>query len=148
MQTLFFFLPLIAGTFIATQAGVNSQLRNSVGSPIVAALISFLIGTIVLAALVVGLRQPIPTWRDLSEAGWTEFLGGFLGAGFVIINIVAAQRIGAGSLFALLVTGQLITALVYDYFGLLGFKQTPITTTRIIGVVLLIAGAYLVNRNS
>lgn len=146
MQTFFFFLPIIAGTFIATQAGVNSQLRASVGSPVVAAFISFLVGTIVLGILILGLQQPIPNWKNLSEAGWSSYLGGFLGAGFVMINIVSAQRIGAGSLFALLVTGQLITALVYDQFGWLGFKQNSVTPIRIVGVVLLIAGAYLVSR--
>ncbi len=146
MQTILFFLPLVAGVFIATQAGVNSQLRNQTGSAIVAAFISFLTGTIALAALMLIAREPFPSWQILREATWSSYLGGVLGVGFVMIIIYAAQKLGAANLFALIVAAQLVSALIYDHFGLLGFKQSQVTPIRIAGVLLLIAGAYLVNR--
>lgn len=146
MRLLFFFLPLVAGVAITTQAGVNSRLRLAVGSPTVAALISFVIGTLVLAAFVGMSRQPLPSTAELASAKIADYLGGLLGALFVTIIIVSASRIGASSLFALVVAGQLTTALLYDHFGLLGFRQSHVTPTRVFGALLLIAGAYFVNR--
>lgn len=146
MRLLFFFLPLVAGIAITTQAGVNSRLRIAVGSPTIAALISFVVGTLALAALVGATRQPLPSIANLASARGADYLGGLLGALFVTIIIISANRIGASNLFALVVAGQLTTALLYDHFGLLGFRQSHVTPTRMIGVLLLIAGAYFVNR--
>lgn len=146
MQLLFFFLPLLAGIAITTQAGVNSGLRGAVGSPILAAFISFVVGTIALGVLVLVTAQPFPTLQNMTEISWDKYLGGILGATFVTIIIISAKKISAGNLFALVVAGQLVTALIYDHFGLLGFKQTPATSVRIVGVLFLIVGAYLVNR--
>lgn len=146
MQLIFFLLPLIVGIAITTQTGVNSQLRLAVGSPLVAAFISFFVGTVILAALVLVTNQPLPTSQTLLQIGWTKYMGGLLGAFFVTVVIVSASRVSASSLFALIVAGQLITALIYDHFGLLGFKQTSATPTRIAGALLLIASAYFLNR--
>lgn len=146
MHLVFFFLPLLAGITITTQAGVNSQLRASVGSPLLAAFISFVIGTMVLCLMVLLTGQSLPSWQHLSTIDPHKYTGGVLGAIFVTIIIVSAQRISAGNLFALVVAGQLITALIYDHYGLLGFKQNPVNLSRVLGALLLVIGAYLVNR--
>ena len=99
-----------------------------------------------LAAFVGVSRQPLPSTAELASARIADYLGGLLGALFVTIIILSASRIGASSLFALVVAGQLTTALLYDHFGLLGFRQSHITPTRVFGALLLIAGAYFVNR--
>jgi transporter family-2 protein len=44
------------------------------------------------------------------------------------------------------VTGQLLTALLFDQLGLLGLARSPLTLSRLAGALLLIAGAYLLNR--
>jgi transporter family-2 protein len=56
------------------------------------------------------------------------------------------QRVGAASLFALVVGGQLLTALVYDQFGFLGLNRHSFSPAKLAGVLLLAAGAYLLNR--
>ena len=56
------------------------------------------------------------------------------------------SQIGAGAVAAATVTGQLTTSVVLDRIGFLGLEQTPISGTRVLGVVLLLAGTYLVVR--
>ncbi len=65
---------------------------------------------------------------------------------YIAAIVFALQRVGAASLFALVVTGQLLTALLFDQLGLLGLVRSPLTLSRLAGALLLIAGAYLLNR--
>ena len=74
------------------------------------------------------------------------YLGGLLGAVYVLGATVLAPRLGAATLMALIVTGQLITATIIDHNGWLGFAGHPITPTRVIGAVLLVGGVILVRR--
>ena len=49
-------------------------------------------------------------------------------------------------MFVLIVAGQLFTALLMDHFGVLGMRENPISLQKMIGIVLVIGGAYLVNK--
>lgn len=146
MELFFYLLPLLAGVAMTTQAGVNSQLREVTNSSITASFISFIIGTIALAVVVIATGQPFPNFKGLGEIAWYKYLGGLLGAAFVTIVVVSTQRLSASELFALIVAGQLITALFFDHFGFAGFRESPATVTRVIGAVLLVVGAYLINQ--
>ncbi|MBC5991253.1 DMT family transporter [Pontibacter cellulosilyticus] len=139
-------LPILAGAAVATQTALNGQLRVVVNSPLLAALISFSVGTLVLVTLVLLTKQEIPQLSQLSGAPWYKFAGGFLGAFFITSVIVSVQRMSVANLLAMVVAGQLITALLFDHFGLLGIKQNSLTLTRALGAIALIIGAYLINR--
>jgi transporter family-2 protein len=75
-----------------------------------------------------------------------KYTGGLLGAFFVTVIILTVQKIGSANVFALVIAGQLFMALLYDHLGLFGFPQSNISVTKIIGVVLLVVGAYLINK--
>lgn len=139
-------LPILGGIAVATQTAINGQLRASVGSPLVAALISFSVGTLVLVALTLLTKQQIPTLAELVQIDKYKMTGGMMGAFFITIVIVSVQRMSVANLLSLVIAGQLITALVYDHFGLIGVKQSPITLTRLAGATALIIGAYLINK--
>ena len=49
-------------------------------------------------------------------------------------------------MFVILIAAQLLTAVILDHYGLLGMKINPVSVQKIIGIGLLIAGAYLVNK--
>jgi transporter family-2 protein len=74
---------------------------------------------------------------------WT---GGIFGALFIIGGIVLIPHLGAATFIALLVTGQMITAMAFDHFGLLGLAQRSADLPRLIGAGLLVAGVILVRR--
>ncbi len=146
MKFLFYLLPVFAGVAMAVQSGVNAQLRSALNHPLLAAFLSFLGGTVALAALLLFSKQGMPSLSVYSTISWYKFTGGLLGVFVVTVVILSVQQIGASNMFVLIVAGQLLTAVLMDQFGVLGLKPDPITAQKIIGILLLIAGSYLVNR--
>src|SRR5215469_2730639 len=113
--SLVYALSLAAGAVLIVQIGVNSALRQALGSPASAAL------------------------------AWT-WLGGLLGAYYVIWTVIAGPRLGAATLLALVVLGQLSCSLLVDHFGWLGFPLHPLSVTRLAGAALLFGGVLLITR--
>lgn len=132
------------GGFIALQAPINAGLGKATGS-FAAALVSFAVGTLILAAIVVasGKAGGVP---EAANVQWYYLLGGILGAAYVFSALVLVDEIGAGGVPAATVTGQLVTSVLLDRFGVLGLEQTSLSWDRILGVALLLAGTYLVVR--
>lgn len=146
MKYLIYLLPFISGITITTQAGVNSQLRFSLNSPIMAAFVSFLVGTVVLGVILLATKQPAVGLAQLKNIELYKFAGGLLGAFFVSAIIITVPKLGSANVFALVIAGQLFTGLLFDHFGLLGFPQNSVNWTKVLGILLVISGAYLINK--
>jgi bacterial/archaeal transporter family-2 protein len=137
-------LMAVAGGLVALQPALNSGLGRAVGG-LSAAMISFGIGTLVLAAVVLVAGQG----GGLAATGqvpWYYLAGGVLGALWVAFSIPAVRSIGAGGVVAATIAGQLSGAVVADRLGILGLEQVSITPARIAGITLLAAGTYLIVR--
>lgn len=134
----------VAGGLIAAQAPINAELGRATGN-LPAALVSFLIGTVALAAIVVlsGKAGGLGSTFDVS---WYYLLGGLLGAIYVFNALVAVSAIGAGGVAAATIFGQLTASVLIDRLGLFGLDEIPLTPERVLGVVLLLAGTILVVR--
>ena len=138
-------LTAFVGGLIALQAPINSQLGRSVGT-FQAAFLSFLLGTVlllVIAALAKGGLGQIGEARGLS---WYYLTGGVLGALYVTTVLVTVRSLGAGPVVAATIAGQLSASLVVDQLGILGVEKDPITATKVVGVLLLAVGVYLIVR--
>jgi len=137
-------LTAAAGGLIALQAPINAGLGRATGS-LPAALVSFSIGTLALAAIVVlsGKAGGLGSTFDVS---WYYLLGGLLGAIYVTNALIAVSAIGAGGVAAATITAQLATGVAIDRLGLLGLEQTPIGLDRALGLALLLAGTFLLVR--
>jgi transporter family-2 protein len=133
-----------AGGLIALQAPINAGLGRATGS-LPAALVSFGMGTLALAAIVV-LSGQAAGLGSVSGVSWYYLLGGLLGAIYVTNALVQVATIGAGGVAAATITGQLVAAVAIDRLGLFGLHEIPIDPLRVVGVVLLIAGTVLVVR--
>lgn len=145
MSIIYILLGTLGGMCLAIQGGVNSQL-NAVWtqSPILAAAVSFTIGAIVLFLLVPILKIPIPRTIRGTDTKWWHWTGGLLGGYLVFAATFLAPIVGAGMLVALILMGQLSTAVILDHFGLIGFEKKPINARRIIGVLILASGVVLI----
>lgn len=146
MKPLFYILPILAGIAITVQSGINSQLRQAINNPILAAFISFVTGTIALAIMLFFTKQALPSLQQYSAISWYKFSGGLLGVFVVTVTLLSVQEIGASNMFVLIVAGQLFTALLMDHFGVLGMRENPITIQKMLGILFVITGAYLVNK--
>jgi bacterial/archaeal transporter family-2 protein len=134
----------VVGGCIALQAPINAGLGKHTGT-FAAATISFAVGTVLLAAIVI-LSGRTSGISNVADVEWYYLLGGALGAAYVFSALVLVSHIGAGGVAAATVTGQLTTSVVLDRIGFLGLKEEPFTAPRIIGIGLLLAGTYLVVR--
>jgi len=135
---------VVVGSFIALQAPINSGLGKATDT-FAAAVISFGVGLVVLVAIATVAGQ-IGAVSDAPSVRWYYLIGGLLGAVYVTTALITVKSIGAGGVAAATVTGQLTAAVVIDRLGLFGLEQTSLSATRIVGVVLLLAGTFLVVR--
>ena len=140
----FLLFALAAGAMLPFQAGINAQLATWVGSPVRAALVSFAVGTAALGALTAAFFRGWPGGERIGEAPWWVWIGGLLGAFYVAGSIVAAPRLGAVTLVAVILAGQAAASVVVDHYGWVGFPEHAITPGRIAGVALVAAGVALV----
>ena len=137
-------LTACAGGLVALQAPINAGLGKATGG-LPAALISFSVGSALLAAIVV-LSGKAGGLTSAFDVSWYYLLGGLLGAAYVTTALLAVSAIGAGGVAAATVTGQLTFSVVVDRLGLFGLDEVPISPARLLGVGLLLAGTFLVIR--
>jgi len=146
MQLLWYLMALIGGVLLTIQVGANSTLRQSLGGALAAAITSFVVGLAGLALLQLIARQGWPGRDAWQHAPLWAWCGGLMGAYYVATAITVGPRLGAATLLALSVLGQLLASLLVDNYGWIGFPQHPFTTARLIGAVLLFAGVLLIVR--
>ncbi|MES9996551.1 DMT family transporter [Desulfovibrio aminophilus] len=146
MKQILVALALLAGALMPVQAGINARLRLTLGTPEQAALVSFAVGTLALAAYALILRLPWPPAAEMSQAPWWSWTGGVLGAFFVAVTVMLAPRLGAATMMAWIIAGQLAASIALDHFGLVGYALREASPLRMLGAALLVAGAVLVQR--
>ena len=144
VNLLYLLLAAAAGAMLPVQAGVNAQLARFVGGPVRASFVSFLVGTIALLALSIAIAKPLPSGSKLGGTPWWVWVGGLLGAFYVVGVITSAPRLGAVALIAAVIAGQTVCSVLADQFGWVGFPEQPATPGRLAGLALVFAGVALV----
>jgi len=138
---------LLAGAALAVQVGVNNGLKTRLDQPIPASITSFATGTLALIAYWLVSRPSWPSADHWKGGPWWIWLGGSFGAIYIILTVTYSPRLGAAGWVGVVVTGQILTSVVLDHFGLIGFQQHSISWVRVGGVTLLLGGAALVLRS-
>jgi len=135
-----------AGGLVALQAPLNSVLGKSVGT-LAAVSVNFAVGTSLLVLLTLLFAGGYSDLGDGRGLAWYYWLGGgLIGVAYVTTVLLSVRELGAGGVTAATITGQLAASLAIDRAGVLGLEETPVTTGRVIGVVLLAAGTVLIVR--
>ncbi len=146
MRYLVMLLMVVAGAGIAFQAAINARLREWVLSPALAALISFLVGSVALTLIVAARLAGPGQLAGASRGPWWIWVGGLIGAVYVTAAVIAVPRVGAGVVIGAGILGQLAAGLAIDSFGWLGVPRVPVSVSRIAGALLLLGGAWLMQR--
>jgi len=106
-------LPFLAGAGIAWQQATNGRLRQAVGSPLVATLVNFVVGAIVLGvATAVHVIADGPPPRVPTDP-WL-YLGGVLGVVYIFLSAALVRHTGVLLLGLGSVVGLLATSVVLD----------------------------------
>jgi transporter family-2 protein len=143
-------LGLVAGALLPIQGAVNALLRVDLsGATLAVSTISFAVATMAMVVVQAGatglLRAAArPSLDGLSSVPWWGWLGGFVGATYVTTVFTAMPAIGAAATVGLTIAGQQVASIFVDRYGLLRLPQRHISTTRLIGVALLLAGVGVI----
>ncbi|WP_166294788.1 DMT family transporter [Bradyrhizobium sp. 2S1] len=137
-------LALGAGICVAVQQVLNGNLRAALNSPAWAGLVSYLGGLVTMAVVVVATREPVPSWKLVSAVPWWAWSGGVLGGVFILLMILLLPSLGAATLLALVVAGQMVAGIAMDHFGVFGLAQHPVSFSRLAGIALIIGGVPLI----
>ena len=137
-------LALGGGVSVTTQQVLNGSLRTALGSPAWAGLVSYAGGLLTMIVAVIVLGEAVPTVRVMAGVPWWAWSGGLFGGVFILLAILLLPSLGAATLFALVIAGQVLAAVTLDHFGAFGLTAHPISLARLAGAALLIAGVILV----
>lgn len=143
--TLFaYIIGILSGAGLPIQTGINSKLRARVGSPLIASLVSFTGGLIMIVmTLIVTGVSPFFSMSDMLEEPAWIWLGGPCGVVLVIGSILVMPKLGSAETVILAVLGQVLTSLVIENFGIFRAAVIPFGATRAAGAVLVTLGAAL-----
>lgn len=142
----FFLLVALGGAGLTLQMAWNARLRASTGSPVLATLISLLVSLCCLVLVWLSGATPrgsVPAFKSLPLWGW---FGGLFAAYYLVASLIAIPKLGAASVFSLVIAGQMVAALILDSTGAFGVSQISLTPSRFVGAALLLTGVVLIQR--
>jgi transporter family-2 protein len=139
-------LALVAGLAGSIQVAVMGRFGERIGT-FEALAANLIFSTIIATAVLLVLRQSLAGFGDALHSPWWYWVGGGgMGVVVVLSITVVTPRIGAAATIGLLIAGQLAMGVVIDTYGLFGVDKVALSWPRILGVLLLAAGALLALR--
>ncbi len=145
MKVQFFLLTIFLGVILSVHLAMNGQVGAIMKNPRVANALFWCIGALTAVAIgFTGYQSGV--LAPLKDINKLLLLAGAMGAClvFAIAWVLQPGRMDAGSFFVTLLAGQIVTGLVLSHFGLLGQEVNPITMMKMLGVILMMAGAAMV----
>ena len=138
-------IAVISGALTALQTRVNSQLSLELGDGILASVISFASGLVILTIAVLvaprgrdGLARLTTSVRE-RRTPWWYLIGGLFGAVFVVGQGLTAAVLGVALFTIAAVATQTITGAVIDRVGLGDLPKRPVTALRVVASLLALA---------
>ena len=137
----------LLGFLTPIQTAANSRMRLAVVSPMVASLVSFTVGTLFLALVVLCEKGSLMIESELIERlPWWAWLGGMCGLWGLTVNIIIFPKLGAVQTALMPMLGQIGMGIVIDSFGLLQSPVFPLTAKRVGALLILLAGIVMIVR--
>lgn len=118
------------------------ELGERVG---IAPALAFAVGVSLVCALgvLIAWERSFAGARSAAEQPWWLWLGGVMSVFIVLAITVATPRIGVAATIGVVIAGNLVSAALIDRYGLFGQDVIPIDRWRLLGLLLLAAGAAL-----
>lgn len=139
-------LGMVAGASAVLQQVLVANLRSTVGSAPWAVLISYVGGTLTMLLIVLASREKLLLPAALPGFSWVPWIAGAFGVVYIMIAVMLIPRLGAATVLALLVAGQLLASLAFDHFGLFGLPRQPADLSRLVGAAMLLGGVLLIRQ--
>jgi len=137
---------IVSGIFVSIQSRLNGELGLHLEDGALAALISFSSGLLILGTLLLfsptGRAGVTRVFGDIRSGSlpWWSVAGGLAGGLLVLTQGLVAGVLGVALFSIAVIAGQTLGAVVIDTRGLIGIVKIPLTTSRVVGVVLVAIG--------
>lgn len=140
---IFRVLGVLVGVCTAIQTSVNGYMGGIAGSSLHAGEINLAVGAVLLlvAALVTSPRQLA---RRPEPGPWWMWLGGLVGATFVISGATLAPLLGTATTVIAFNAGTIAAGQALEARGAFGARKNPLTATRLAGLVVIFLGVLAV----
>lgn len=138
------FLALAMGAIISIYLPMISQTARILGSGPMANVPFFAVAFLssLLIALATGARGA--AFQKIGAIPPVLLTAGAMSAAMIIGSSYLIPKIGIGTFFVLLVSGQVLAGMVFGYFGLFGVPATALTLGKLLGAAMVIGGVWLV----
>lgn len=144
MNVLYILMAVISGAGMSVQTAVNSRLSAGIGDqPLMAALISFAVGTLCLGSIAVFQGDWPSVASAIGHQPWWRWVGGILGACVVFAAVTLAPKLGLTNSMFLFIIAQLIAGMVIDSLGLIQMPVRPLYWWKYAGMGVMILGLIL-----
>ncbi|ELV2794755.1 DMT family transporter [Enterobacter ludwigii] len=134
MTLIMIMLAVCGGATLSIQAAINGQLGSSVGV-FKSAFLTFSVGALV-TALLIFFFEPKQAVTLMDVPKW-QLLGALFGVPYIVIMVLAVQRIGTAVATVAVIFGQLTMSMLIDSFGWLGNAVIPFSLSRLGAIVCL-----------
>jgi transporter family-2 protein len=146
MIWLNFLIAIVTGAANPFQAGTNAELNKQFGQPVWAGIVVYATGLAGLLLVQILMREAFPsTPRVLAVRPWA-WTGGLISIAPTMAGLVLAQRMGSGTFTSVSVTAALVTSVLLDHFGAIGFDRHAASPLRLAGCTLMIAGVWMISK--
>jgi transporter family-2 protein len=135
-------LAVAGGLAGSVQVALMSRLGERIGVLGALAFSTALTAVIAVLILLVA-RGSLGAFSRAVHQPWWMLLGGVMGLLIVFTITYAGPRIGVAATVGILIAGQLAMGAAIDRWGLFGSQQIALHWPRVLGIVLLAAGAAL-----
>lgn len=138
----FIITAFLMGVTLSIYLPMNSSVSRYLGSSIAASATFFVVATITVLLILIlgGYHHSLARIRNVPVY---LHIAGVISAFFIIGTTFLIPKIGARTFFILLVSGQILMAIVVSHFGILESPKDPISLKKTLGAILVIAGAVL-----
>lgn len=134
MTFIMIVLAVIGGSMLSIQAAINGQLGSQVGV-FKSAFLTFSVGAIITALLIFFFEpKQLVTLMDVPK--W-QLLGAMFGVPYIVIMVLAVQRIGTAIATVAVIFGQLTMSMLIDNFGWLGNQSISFSMSRLGAILCL-----------
>ena len=145
MSSIMILLALVGGAMLSMQAAINGRLGSQVGV-FRSAFLTFAVGG-VITALLIFYFEPRQAATLLDVPKW-QLLGAFCGVPYIVIMVLAVQRIGTATATVAVIFGQLAMSLLIDNFGWLGNDAITFSPGRLGAIICLGLALFFIYRSS
>ena len=141
MTFIMIVLAIIGGSMLSVQAAINGQLGSQVGV-FKSAFLTFSVGALITALLIL-FFEPKQSFTLMDVPKW-QLLGAMFGVPYIVIMVLAVQRIGTAIATVAVIFGQLTMSMLIDNFGWLGNQSISFSMSRVGAIICLAIALFFI----